>query len=245
MPGEDKGAAGGDVQQQLADVQARLGTLETENKGLKDAKVDLERKLDDADKELLSEDYLNFKDGKAKGGNGGGGAGAGGGGGGKGAAGGGDDIDLDRASNREIVEYIGKKYSGDLAGMVKDLTGRIDKTDKSVGLALAQIDISLTSMRHNGNDGKPGFNDNFDAIKEVAKANPSWNAEKCYQQFILEKDKGDKDAAAAAKKKVEEDEKALTEKGGGVPSAATQDVDISKEKAAELGYKQAFGNTEK
>jgi len=237
---EGTGNAGGDAQQQLSTALQRLGAMETELKGLKGAKDDLERKLDDADKELLGEDYLNFKETKAKGSGNGGGQGDRGRGEAENA-----EIDLDRASNREIVEYIQKKYSADLGKAVKDLGGQLEKTTRGVGMALAQVDISLTAMRHDGRDGKPSFTDNFNVVKEIAKANPSWDAEKCYQQFILEKDKSDREKAEGAEKKAEEERKALTEKGEGVPASVTQGKQLTKEEAATLAYRKAFGNQEK
>lgn len=229
--GDGKGAVG-DVKQQLADAQARLEASENENKSLKDAKVDLEQKLGDADKELLSDDYLNFKDkGKVeeKAGAGDGTAGV--------------ESDLERASNTEIVNYIGGKYKGDIDKVVKGISGRIDKTEQRIGLALAQIDVSMTALKHDGRDGKPSFTENQKAIFEVAKSNPSWGAEKCYKQFLLQ-NKADIDAKSEAdKKKKDEELRVVTEKTG-VPSSVIQDKDVSRDEAAELGYKAAFGNAE-
>lgn len=235
--GEGEGA-GSEVQQQLTDAQAKLATAETDNKTLKDAKVDLERKLDDADKELLSEDYLTYKEGKGKG--------KGKDNGGEGSEGAADaNFDLNNASNAELASFIKKGSKGDLDAAVKELSGRLEKSDERVGLALAQVDISLTAMRHpDGDPKKPGFNENFDAIKKIAKANPEWGAEKCYQQFKLEKTGTDKAKADADEKKAEDDRKTLTEKGEGVPAGATQDKELTKEEAADLAYRKAFGNKE-
>lgn len=232
--GDGGNNAGGDVQQQLADALVKVGAAEAETKSLKDAKVDLERKLDDADKELLSDDYLNFKEGKGK-------AGAGDKGDDKGGGNAGDEnFDINNASNAELATFIGKKGKGDLDAAVKELSSRMQKADDRVGLALAQVDISLTAMRHPDGDGN-GWTENFDAIKVVAKANPNWSAEKCYKQFKLEKSNATKVAAEAAEKKAEEDRKVLTEKGDGVPGSATQTKDLTKDEAADLAYRKAFG----
>ena len=227
--GDGKGAAG-DAQQQLTDALTKLGALESESKSLKEAKGDLERKLDDADKELLSEEYLNFKDSKSKGRRDG-----------EGSSKGADEIDLDTASNREIVEYVGKKYKGDMGAALKDVSTRLDKSEKGLGLAFAQIDVALTALKHDGRDGKPTFDDNQKAIFEVAKANPSWSAERCYTQFLLQS-KADSDAAAEkARKEQELKDREATEKSG-VPGSTVQGKQPTKEEAAELGYKKAFGN---
>jgi len=244
MPGEgngngsgEGGKAGGDAQQQLADAQKALGAAETETKSLKEAKGDLERKLDDADKELLSDDYLNFKDGKGKAGAGSGGKGS------ESSAGAGDDenFDINNATNAELAAFIGKQGKGDLDSAVKELSSRLEKSDERVGLALAQVDISLTAMKHPDGGGL-GFSENFDSIKKVAKANPNWGAEKCYQQFKMEKTHVDKEKANADEKKAEEDRKSITEKGEGVAGGATQGKTLTKEEAANLAYQKAFGN---
>lgn len=248
MPGEGNGNGNGDgngkggseVQQQLTDAQTKLATAETDKKTLEDAKVDLERKLDDADKELLSEDYLTYKEGKGKGR-----AGDRSGAGGEGGEGAADaNFDINNASNAELAAFIKKGSKGDLDAVVKELSGRLEKSDERVGLALAQVDISLTAMRHPDNAEKLGFNENFDAIKVIAKANPEWGAEKCYQQFKLEKTGSDKEKADADKKKVEDDLKSDTEKGEGVPGSTTQGKELTKEEAADVAYRKAFGNSE-
>lgn len=231
---EGKGDAEGEVQQQLTDALAKLGAAETETKSLKDAKVDLERKLDDADRELLGEDYLNFKESKGKGK-----SGSPGGEGGEGSAD--TTFDINNASSAELAAHIRKGSKGELDIAMKELSSRLEKSDDRVGLALAQVDISLTALRHPDGSGS-GFNENFDAIKKVAKANPEWSSEKCYQQFKLEKAHVDKEKKDADEKKAEEDRKALTEKGEGVAAGATQGKALSKEEAGELAYRKSFGN---
>ena len=227
--GEGKGAAS-DVQQQLADIQARMTVMEGENKTLKDAKVDLEQRLDEADKELLSDAYLDFKDkgGKspAKGEN-------------KGVA---DDIDLDRASNREIVEFIERKYKGDVDAAVKDIRKELDLSKQQMGLVVAQVDVALTATRHNGGDGKPSWKDNQKAIFDIAKANPSWNAERCYNQFLLQSKADADDKAAADKERAEAEDKAATEKATGVPSSAAKGKRMDADTAGDIAYRKAFGS---
>lgn len=226
--GEDKGAAG-DVQQQLSSLQAKLSALETETKTLKDAKVDLEQRLDEADKELLSDEYLDFKEKK-----------------GKTApvkSGAIEELDLDRASNREIVDFIEKKYKGDVDAAVKDIRKELDLSKQQLGLVAAQIDVAITALKHDGRDGKPDFEGNQKAIFEIAKANPRWSAEQCYRQFLLQS-KADFDKKAEDdKKKAEEEEKAATERAG-VPGSVVQGKQLTKEEAAEIGYRKAFGNRE-
>ena len=226
--GEGKGAAG-DVQQQLTDLQTKMTALEGESKTLKDAKVDLEQRLDEADKELLSDEYLDFKEKKGKSAPGKGGEVG--------------ELDLDRASNREIANFIEKKYKGDIDAAVKDIRKDIDLSKRQIGMIAAQFDVAIAAIKHDGKDGKPGFEDNQKAIFEIAKTNPSWSAEQCYRQFILQAKADADNKSETERKKVEEEEKAATEKAG-VPGSVLQGKQLTKEDAAAIAYKKAFGNKE-
>ena len=230
--GDGDGAAG-DVQQQLTQLTEQLNLLKGETDTLKASKTDLEQRLDEADRELLSDDYLEFKDGKSR----------------RSSSSSKSDgdvldgIDLDRASNKEIASFIEKKYKGDLDLAVKDIRKELDVSKQTLGMMAAQFDVALTTMRHTGGDGKPSFAENQKAIFDIAKANPRWDAEKCYQQFVLvskadlEKKKEDD------RKKAEEEEKAATERAG-VPSSTAVGKQLSDVDAADLAYKKAFGNSD-
>lgn len=222
----DKGAAG-DVQQRLDDALRKLGEMESGKKTLEDAKADLERQLDEADKELLSDDFLKFKESKGKP---------------KGDAS--DlDLDLDRASNREIATFIEKKYKGDIDIAVKDIRKELDLSKQQLSLIAAQFDVALTEVRHDGRDGAPSFSKNRKEIFEIAKANPTWDAERCYQHFVLVSEKTAREKAEADRKKAEEDDRAATERVG-VSDGTVQGKQLSKEEAAEIAYRKAFGTKE-
>jgi len=229
--GGDGNGDAGDVQHQLTTLQSEMTAMKAETETLKGAKTDLEQRLDEADRELLSDEYLDWKETKTRS---------------KGTPPtekGGDVIDLDRASNREIATFIEKRYKGDLDLAVKDIRKELDLSKQTIGMMTAQFDVALTTIRHDGRDGKPSFADNQKAIFEIAKANPRWDAEKCYQQYLLVS-KADLDRKAADdKKKAEDEAKAATERTG-VPHSTVQGKELSKEEAAELAYRKAFGNSE-
>lgn len=230
-PTSEELAAAGDVQQQLTKAQADLAASQGDNKTLKDAKVDLEQRLDEADKELLGDAYLDFKEKKGKAV--------------PAASSGGTpaEMDLDRASNREIVDFIEKKYKGDVDAAVKDIKKESDLTRQQIGMIAAQIDVAMASLKHDGRDGKPTFEANQKAIFAIAKVNPKWSAEQCYNQFILQS-KADADIKAEADaKKKEEEERAATERTG-VPGSTVQGKEPTAEEAAQAGFRKAFGNKE-
>jgi len=228
---DDTGAAG-DVQQQLADMQTKLTALESDNQTLKDTKDDLTKRLDNAEGELISDDYLNFKEnagnrtpsenkptGDVHG------------------------FDFDRASNKELVDFIQTQYNNDTAAAVKDIKKELDISKQRIGLISAQFDVALAEMRHPGTDGKPGFKQNEKAIYAIAKANPSWKAEQCYKQFVLTA-KADADTKVAEEKaRKEEEARTATEKPG-MPSSTSKGKNMSKEEAATSAYDAAFGTKE-
>ncbi|KXH72800.1 MAG: hypothetical protein AM326_10970 [Candidatus Thorarchaeota archaeon SMTZ-45] len=222
-----EGGAGGDLQQQLTQATEALGKLQGEVENLKAAKVDLERRLDEADKELLSETYLDYKDKVVKGG-------------GKATpAPAGAEIDYNNASPAEIAAHISGKSKSELDKAIKEMAGRIDQTEQAIGKAFAQVDVALAALRH------PDFDPNKDAIYKIAKANPTWGAEKCYEQWKMESTAAATAKAEADKKKAEDDRKALTEKGEGVPEGATQGKELTAEEAGNVAFDKAFGTSEK
>jgi chromosome segregation ATPase len=218
----DEGKAGAEVQQQLTKVTEELSKLKGEVDSLKVTKEDLERKLDEADKELLSDEYLDFKSGKR-------GAPA------KGTLTSEEEVDLDRASNSEIVAHATTKAKSDLDKAIKDVTSRIESTEERMGKAFAQIDVALTAIRHSD------FDSNKDEIYKVAKDNPTWGAEKCYNQWKLQSKAAADEKKAVEVKKAEEERKALAERGEGVPSSATKGKQLSKDDAASVAFDKAFG----
>lgn len=228
VEGSEGKGADGEVAQQLTLLQAKMAAMELETKTLKDTKVDLEQRLDDADKELLSDDFLDFKEKKGKA---------------PSHRAGDEELDLDRASNKEITTFIEKKYKGDIDSAVKDIKGQLDLTKQQLGMMAAQFDVALTEMRHDGRDGKPSFSENQKAIFEIAKANPKWGAEACYRQFVLQSKVDADEKAEITRKKAEEEDRAATERAG-VPGSTLQGKQLSKEDAATLAYKKAFGNKE-
>ena len=217
----------------LNEAKTELGTLKGTMEGLnkdvgnlKAAKDGLERKLDDADKELLSENYLDYKSKKGK-------STVPEGGGGE------DSFDYDRASGKEVAAHLEGKSKAQLEAAIKGIATQIEETEAKMGKAFAQIDVTLASIRH------ADFEPNKDAIYAIAKANQSWGAEKCYSQWKLESKAADDKKKSDADEKVKEDAKVLTEKGGGVIESLTQKKELTGEEAASAAYDQSFGNSEK
>ena len=230
MVEEIKSDFGSDVQK-LEELSATMETLKNESGSLKAAKEDLERKLDEADSELLSDDYLNFKDAKAKA-----------------RLGGGKekvaddekaaDFDLDRASNKEIVDHVKSQYGKSINEAFEKVNTRMNDVEKNLGSAFAHIDVTIAAMKHDD------WDKNSDAIFKVAKTNPSWGAEKCYKQFKLEERQSIVEADEVKQKKEEEELKLQTEKGGAMPITTTTEKQLSPKDAAEVAYRKAFGNKE-
>ena len=227
--GDGKDGAADDVQQQLSTLQKEFEAAKGELDSLKGAKTDLEQRLEEADKELLSDEFLSFKEAKGR----------------RASSkdGENEEIDLDRASNREIASFVEKKYKGDIDLAVKDIRKELDLSKQQIGMMAAQFDVALTAIRHDGKDGKTSFSEGKEKIFAIAKANPKWDAERCYQQFILESSAQREKDVEDKRKKAEEEEKAATERTG-VPGSTVSGKQLSKEEAAELAYRKAFGKGE-
>lgn len=215
---------------ELQELKKVFEGLKNEMETLKVAKVDLERKLDEADSELLGDEYLNFKNAKVqkKVGNGDGDDGT--------KQSDGTEFDFDRASNKELASRLMGDSEKVFGGMMKKVEDRMNTAEERMGRAFAQIDVTIASMRHSD------FEDNRKGIFEVAKKNPSWGAEQCYKQFRLEKHQSDTDKIEEDKEREVKERQLLTEKGGGMPAGTTQHKELSPEEAGELAYEKAFGN---
>jgi len=221
--GEGKGneTGAGDVQAQLSELKSQFEGLQKEHETLKEAKSDLERKLDQADKELLSDDYLKFKESK-----------------GKLSHSVDKEIDLDTATSKEIAQYFSEKYKGDLDKAINGIVEKFSQQEERIGMAMAQIDIEMTAIKH------PDFYEYKDRIKELGKENPTWGAEKLYKQAKLEAKAEAEEKAKLEREKEEKERKVWSEKGDGLPPGAVKDKQLTKEEAAEIAYRQAFGNKE-
>ncbi len=219
--GGGEGSGNGDGGEKLGELESQLKELQGTVKSLQEAKSALESKLGEYESELLSEDYLNWKEGKT---------------GGKADV---EDeegeVDLETASAKEIVRYLERKYRGDLEGAIESISGKIGEVEERVGLALARVDIELTALKHQD------FWSYKDRIKKIAEENPTWSAEKCYKQAKLEMKMEEEEKLRKEEEKAEKERRALAEKGG-VPPSIIQGKQLSKDEAAKLAYRAAFGN---
>ncbi len=211
-----------DAKTELTTLKESGGKLQGEIDTLKTAKDGLERKLSDADEELLSEKYLNYKAGK-----------------GKPEPDESGDFNFDTASGKEIAAHLKGASSKELKTAIDGMSDRIAKSEEAMARAFAQIDVTITALTHKD------FTPNKEAIYKIAKTNPTWGAEKCLKQWRMENKTAIDKKAEDDKKKVEDDAKALTERGEGVPESGAQGKELTKEEAASAAYDQSFGNSEK
>ena len=229
---ENNGGSG-DLTQELTQLKAELDQIKKSNEELGGAKESLERQLSEANKELLGEDYLEYLESKKGGNKGGDNSDSN-----TGFAGG---DDFDRATNTEVAKLVVDHIDGKLKSVTENLDKRSKALEDKIGLAFAKLDVAMTKSKYDGNDGGPAWADHEDEIYKIAKANPSWGAEKCYRQFKLEHLDKQRNDAEEKKKKAQEEEDLITEKGG-VPGSTTKQKDLSAEEAAEIAYRKAYGN---
>ncbi len=218
--GGGEGSNAGEVAKQLEELKSQLTSLKQENEKLLS-------EVEKRDAELLSPDYLEFLENKTKG---------------KSKS---DEdetgkVDFEEMSKKELLEYIEKKHSNTLDSLKGDLEGKLNKLMDSVGLALARVDIELAKMKHSDFDWEA----NKERFYAKAKENPKWSAERVIKE--VKRDLRDEAEARekAEREKAERERKALTEKASQLVSDTTQRKPLSKEEAAELAYRQVFGNKE-
>jgi len=217
----DKGAGSEDATQ----LKASLETLQGQVKELGGAREALERKLEDADRELLSEEYLQFLESKK----------------GKGretAPASDEGVDFETMSPKQIIEYVRKEYSIKSGSVSEEIDKKLGSLEDRIGLALAQVDIQLTASKH------PDFWEHKDRITKIARENPTISAEKAYRQAKRDAKDELEDKLAVDGAKAERERKALTEKGGASGSSLGQKT-FSKDEAADIAWKTAFGTKDK
>lgn len=216
--GEVNQSGGESVEQ----IKAQLEELQNTVKSLQTAKEDLERKVEEYESELLSPDYLSWRDRRSKGDDVGEKE---------------DEIDLETASSADIVRFVEKKYKGDLKGVQEEMLKKVDEINEKLGMAMARIDVELTALKHND------FWEYAKEIQKIANENPTWSAEKCYKQAKLEAKMKEEEKLEEEKKRAEEERRIVTEKGG-VPPSLVKERELTPEEAAEIGYRAAFGSKE-
>lgn len=221
---------------ELQKMQTELESTKNELSSLKAAKDELQRKIEDADRELLGEDYLTFLEAKR----------------GKtdNAKGAKTDVNFDEMSAKQIAEYFEAKYKGDLEKAAKDISDKMNAVGDSVANLAARTDLSISCIKHPDlgdaldtpiKSRTPEQTTLVDGMLKIANENPTWNTEKCYRQAKLEIKTSEEEKLAKDSAKAEKERKALTEKGGANP-AGFEGKPISKDAAADAAWHATFGN---
>ena len=232
--GSGEGNAGGEGLEQL---KTQFDSLKGELDNLKAAKGDLERKLEDADKELLSTEYLEFMEGKKSGAT-------------RQPEDKGKEINLEEATPPQIVSYLESKYKGDIQKSVGDITKRIDSIEDTMGKYGASIDLTICSLKHKdlGEAFDTPLQKRNEEQKElvntmfrIAKENPTWSSEKCYRQSRLEIKASVEEKDNAEREKAERERRLLSEKPG-ASDTVLRGKELTKEQAGDAAWKAAFGN---
>lgn len=196
---------------------------------------ELEGKVKESERELLSPEYLEFLDTRASGGKGKKDA-EDDKGKGKSTEGG---VDFEEMSKKEFAEYIQDLTRKELKALMEQLEERETKSRKEIGTAFAQVDLAI-ALRDN-----PDFDLEDEETKKAfyakAKENPKWGASRVIKE--VKRDWKETKEAEAKKKQEEEDKsrKALTERGSS-PMGAHAGKELSEQEAGELAYQKAFGN---
>lgn len=237
MPGEADNKAGDNkaAGEELQTLKTNLSTLQGELEALKGAKTDLDKKLDDADRELLSPEYLEFlesKKGKST------------------SKGEPEKVNFDEMTPAQIATHFETKYKGDIKGAADEITKRMDGVEERIGMITAQFDLTITAMKHPDlasaletpiKERDVEQKVLVDTMYKIAKENPTWTSEKCLRSAKLEI-KADADEKIEKEQvKAEKERKTLTEKPG-ASSFTVEGKEPTKDQAADAAWKATFGN---
>jgi len=231
----DEGKAGGE---ELKQLQADLVSRQEELDGLKTAKEDLEGKLEDAEGELLSPEYLKFREDKGKGT--------------QTPPGGEGDVKLEDMTPVEIAKHFANSTKGDLEKSITSLTQQIKEMGEMTGKGFAQLDLMVTANKHSELDDalKTPSDKKTTAQKELlkelfatSKENPNWNTERCLRTAKTNiKMKAD-ELVEAEKAKALADNKMISEKPG-QSSAVVKEKSMSKTESVHKAWDAIMGSKE-
>ena len=231
--GDDKVAGG----EELQTLKSQMDGMKSEFESLKAAKADMEKRLDDADKELLSSEYLDFIEKKR---------------GGTSLENGvkGTEVNFDEMTPAQIAKHFESKYKGDLEKAATSVQQRMDAIEQGIGKIVAQFDLSMTSMKHRdfGEALETPLSKRtseqkalVDTVYRVANENPTWNSEKCLRTARLEMKAQVDEQVQEDNARAEKERKSLTEKGG-TSASVVQGKQLGKEEAAQKAWEATFGH---
>lgn len=213
------GKADGDAQ--LTALQAKLDAKDAELVSEKQRSTGLQTKVDEADKIFLSDEYgefSEFKQNKA----------------GKTTTSD-DETDYSGMETKDIVAHMTKQTAGMIKAAVGELGEGIAKGEGRMNKFMADVEVSIAASNHKD------FYDHKDAMMEIAKVNPTFGAERLYQEvqknitLSAVKEKKDKDDA------VKEERKTLTEKPG-ASNTVVSEKEPTADEAAEKAWSAHFGD---
>ena len=151
-------------------------------------------------------------------------------------------LDLDTMSNTDITKYILDEVKAGRELSAKDLKAELTQLNERLNQGLGVIDLELTKVKN------PDFalqleDDNLKGRAiAIAQDNPSWGSERVSKQLKMELALEEKEADAAARAKANSESNLITEKGSGMPSKAVMDKDMTATEAADLAFRNSFGD---
>ena len=221
----DEAAQDGEIVQKLNE---QLTALKERDSKTSEAMEDLQQKLEEAQRGLTSEDFLEYLEGKGK----------------DSVQVGGekpDDplagIDVEYLSNKDLAAVLVKANRQSLEAMEVTFNKQIEGLSKAGQRLAAQLDLELACVKYPDLNTGLKDKDYVAGFRRVVEANPQWNAEKVYRQLQMETRMKEQEKADQESEQAKREREATTEKGG-VPSSMVAGREMTEEeavnKAAEL-----------
>ena len=209
----------------VGQLNAQLEAMKKDLAGANKAKEESESKLSKQDNELLSDEYLSFLEQR-----------------GKEESAAAEEVDYDNLTGSQLANLLTKKHGEELTKAKDEYEKRTSALQERMQKAVAYFDLELTKIR---NPKLSEILDQEDGRKRfitLAQENPSWNSAKVYKQMKAEDLVQEKEQEESLEAKKEEESKIISEMETISPTA-TKPTKISKEEAARIAYRRAFGNT--
>ena len=224
-PAEVKGivnAAGESVTQESFNTQLKeLSDLKASVEKLNVSLTEKDQKISDADNALLSPEYIDYLDKKAKG----------------------ElnpktpEVDIDNMTAKERADWILAQGEARTKTTLKTLTDqvmdRLTKIESSLGIQRATIDVKSFIAGEVDGEKHDDFWTYKNEMQKLANDNPKLTAQDLY---TLAKSKADKVKAKEAEDAIPESERP------GTSIKTLEEKQLPKDKAAELAWRKTFGN---
>lgn len=149
---------------------------------------------------------------------------------------------VDDYTPSQIITHMTKFYEDNHKKLQDDFDAKVRTLDHQTAIGFARLDVGLTDLRHGGIDKAPApsFRDLQKEAFALGGDNPTWSAEKCYQEARKNFETSKLVAEKQAKEKTDLERSAFSEKGE-IPPSVMSDKTLTGEAATKKAMELVDG----